>query len=103
MKKNSRCNLDPIDVSPDDQIDTSDIPEITAKQFESAVRGMFAPNDKIEVGLGQSKKLYSIVFEREANGRWIAELPDSPGVMAYGKTKVEAKIAVTTVFLRTRT
>ena len=26
-------------------------------------------------------------IEREAGGRWIAEVPDLPGVMAYGKTR----------------
>ena len=28
--------------------------------------------------------------EREADGRWIAEIPDLPGVMSYGKTRKEA-------------
>jgi predicted RNase H-like HicB family nuclease len=28
--------------------------------------------------------------EREDDGRWIAEIPDLPGVMTYGKTREEA-------------
>ena len=31
-----------------------------------------------------------IEVEREEDGRWIAEVSDLPGVMAYGKTKPEA-------------
>ena len=31
-----------------------------------------------------------IEIERETDGRWIAEVPDLPRVMAYGKTRKEA-------------
>lgn len=31
-----------------------------------------------------------VEIEREENGRWIAEVPDLPGVMAYGQTRDEA-------------
>lgn len=31
-----------------------------------------------------------IEVEREADGRWLAEIPDLPGVMAYGSTQAEA-------------
>lgn len=31
-----------------------------------------------------------IEIEREADGRWIAEVPDIPGVMAYGATRHDA-------------
>jgi predicted RNase H-like HicB family nuclease len=33
---------------------------------------------------------YSIEIEREDDGRWIAEIPALPGVMAYGKTRRQA-------------
>ncbi len=33
---------------------------------------------------------HSIEFERESGGRWIAEIPEMPGVMAYGWTREEA-------------
>ena len=29
-------------------------------------------------------------IEQEADGRWIAEVPDLPGVMSYGQTRQEA-------------
>jgi predicted RNase H-like HicB family nuclease len=31
-----------------------------------------------------------IETEREEDGRWIAEIPDLPGVMAYGRSRREA-------------
>jgi predicted RNase H-like HicB family nuclease len=31
-----------------------------------------------------------IEVEREDDGRWIAEIPDLPGVMSYGQTRKEA-------------
>ena len=31
-----------------------------------------------------------IEIEREQDGRWIAELPELPGVLAYGKTRKDA-------------
>ncbi|MGO8703017.1 MAG: type II toxin-antitoxin system HicB family antitoxin [Candidatus Brocadiia bacterium] len=34
--------------------------------------------------------MMKIEIERETDGRWIAEVPDMPGVMAYGKTRKEA-------------
>ena len=42
----------------------------------------------------------SIEFEREEDGRWLAEIPELPGVMAYGATKPDAEIAVTALALR---
>ena len=32
----------------------------------------------------------SIEIEQEDDGRWIAEVPDLPGVMVYGATRDEA-------------
>jgi predicted RNase H-like HicB family nuclease len=39
---------------------------------------------------------FAIEFEQEDDGRWIAEIPSLPGVMAYGITKwdVESKVEV---------
>lgn len=31
-----------------------------------------------------------IEIEREEDGRWIAEIPDLPGVMVYGTSRAEA-------------
>ncbi len=33
----------------------------------------------------------SIEFEREEDGRWIAEIPELPGVMVYGASQEEAR------------
>jgi predicted RNase H-like HicB family nuclease len=41
-----------------------------------------------------------IEIEKEENGRWIAEVPDLPGVMAYGQTKDEAIRKVEALALR---
>jgi predicted RNase H-like HicB family nuclease len=36
----------------------------------------------------------TIETEREADGRWIAEVSKLPGVIAYGMTEVEARARV---------
>jgi predicted RNase H-like HicB family nuclease len=41
-----------------------------------------------------------IEIEREEDGRWIAEVPDLCGVMAYGKTRKEAVAKVEALALR---
>ena len=43
---------------------------------------------------------FQIEIEREEDGRWIAEIPNLPGVMAYGKTKQEAVRTVRALALR---
>ena len=35
-----------------------------------------------------------IQFDRETDGRWIAEVPELPGVLAYGETRDAAGRAV---------
>ena len=42
-----------------------------------------------------------IEFEREEDGRWIAEIEALPGVMAYGATRAEARGRVEALALRT--
>ena len=34
---------------------------------------------------------YTLECEREDDGRYVAEVPELPGVLAYGKTADEAK------------
>ncbi len=43
---------------------------------------------------------YSIEFEQEQDGRWIAEIPSLPGVLAYGSTRLEAESKVEALALR---
>jgi predicted RNase H-like HicB family nuclease len=33
---------------------------------------------------------FSLEFEQEVDGRWIAEVPELPGVLAYGETRMQA-------------
>lgn len=42
-----------------------------------------------------------IIFDRETDGRFIAEVPSLPGALAYGATKAEAKRKVSAIALRT--
>jgi predicted RNase H-like HicB family nuclease len=34
--------------------------------------------------------MYAVETEQEVDGRWIAEVPELPGVLAYGQTREEA-------------
>jgi predicted RNase H-like HicB family nuclease len=43
---------------------------------------------------------FCIEFEQETDGRWLADIPSLPGVMAYGKTKEDAEVNVTALALR---
>ena len=44
--------------------------------------------------------VFKIELDREADGRWIAEIPDLPGVMVYGGTRQEAIARVQALALR---
>ena len=35
-------------------------------------------------------RMYAVETEQEADGRWIAEVPELPGVLTYGQTRDEA-------------
>jgi predicted RNase H-like HicB family nuclease len=41
-----------------------------------------------------------IELEQEVDGRWLAEIPDLPGVLAYGATRDEAGAAARALALR---
>jgi predicted RNase H-like HicB family nuclease len=43
---------------------------------------------------------FHIEIEEEADGRWIAEVTDLPGVMAYGATRPDAVAKVQALALR---
>ena len=42
----------------------------------------------------------TVEIEREEGGRWIAEVPALPGVLAYGATEAEALASVQALALR---
>ncbi|HLZ12917.1 MAG TPA: hypothetical protein VKP58_10035 [Candidatus Acidoferrum sp.] len=44
--------------------------------------------------------VYKVETELEADGRWIAEIVDVPGVMAYGATENEAMASAQALALR---
>ena len=41
-----------------------------------------------------------VEIEQESDGRWIAEIPDLPGVLAYGESRAAAVAKVETLALR---
>ena len=43
---------------------------------------------------------YSIELEQEQDGRWIAEIPSLPGVLAYGSSRSDAESKVEALALR---
>jgi len=42
----------------------------------------------------------TIELDREEDGRWLTEIPELPGVMAYGSTREEAVARVKALALR---
>ncbi len=44
---------------------------------------------------------FTIEVDREEDGRWIAEVPEVPGALAYGDTKDEAEARAEAIALRT--
>ena len=43
---------------------------------------------------------FTIEHEQESDGRWLAEVPELPGVMAYGTTSMEAMSKAEVLALR---
>jgi predicted RNase H-like HicB family nuclease len=43
---------------------------------------------------------FNIEYEQEVDGRWLAEVPQLPGVLAYGATAEEAMAKVEVLALR---
>ena len=43
---------------------------------------------------------FHVGFDREEDGRWIADIPELPGVMAYGASQEEAKANAEALALR---
>ena len=49
---------------------------------------------------GSQELQFNIETDRETDGRWIAEIPEIPGALAYGKTQEEAKANAYALALR---
>jgi len=43
---------------------------------------------------------FAVEIEKEKDGRWIAEIPQIPGAMAYGRTRAQAVSRVEALALR---
>ena len=43
---------------------------------------------------------FKVDYEQEEDGRWLADIPELPGVMAYGATKRDAEVAAVALALR---
>lgn len=50
--------------------------------------------------MGMSHFVYKVETELEADGRWIAEVVELPGVLAYGTTEKEAVVSAQALALR---
>ncbi len=46
------------------------------------------------------RERFTIKFDREADGRWIAEVPQLPGVIVYGASKQDARVKAQALALR---
>jgi predicted RNase H-like HicB family nuclease len=47
-----------------------------------------------------SDEQFKVKFDKEKDGRWIAEIPELPGVLVYGATKSEAEFRAVALALR---
>ena len=60
----------------------------------------FAPDPEIYKFDSLKARCMKVEIEREDDGRWIAEVPDLPGVMAYGEGREDAIAKVEALALR---
>jgi predicted RNase H-like HicB family nuclease len=70
-----------------------------ASQLIAAVLRTFSENRARIDPLGVHLR-FKVEFEQEEDGRWIAEVPDLPGVLAYGADRAEAQARVQALALR---
>lgn len=49
----------------------------------------------------KNRPALTVEFDREEDGRWIAEVPELPGVLAYGTTRQAALRKIYATALRT--
>jgi predicted RNase H-like HicB family nuclease len=50
--------------------------------------------------LGRERMRMQVEFEREEDGRWIAEIPAIPGALCYAPSQKEAAVKVVALALR---
>ena len=49
---------------------------------------------------GNERMCLSVILDREDDGRWVAEIPELPGVLVYGQTEDDAITKVKALGLR---
>jgi len=47
-----------------------------------------------------NERVFTIETEQETDGRWIAEIPELPGVMVYGDSQEQAQVKVKALAFR---
>jgi predicted RNase H-like HicB family nuclease len=55
----------------------------------------------LQTAKGITTLRFSVEVDREEDGRWIAEIPEVPGALAYGQTQDEAVAKAYAIALRT--
>src|ERR1700733_9235526 len=70
----------------------------SSRTRRTACAGSGSDDDRVDlVTTGDSRRFlmeFEIIFDREEDGRWIAEIASLPGVLAYGGTQLEAQSKV---------
>ena len=62
----------------------------SATRANDAERWMAKHNGRKIAAIAEVPMNFTIEHEREEDGRWLAEVPELPGVLAYGATANEA-------------
>jgi predicted RNase H-like HicB family nuclease len=62
--------------------------------------GIYDPFQVLRKGVRFVHMKFRVEIEQEEDGRWIAEVIDLPGVLAYGNTSEEAQAKVQALALR---
>lgn len=63
--------------------------------------GILGSNEVITIRRGEKEGMrLTLETDREDDGRWIAEVPELPGVLAYGATQEEAMTKAEALALR---
>lgn len=59
------------------------------------------PRQLFACEVGDERSTFTVEYEREDDGRWLAEILELPGVLAYGETSDEAIAKAQALALRT--
>jgi predicted RNase H-like HicB family nuclease len=72
-------------------LDKPALPEITSIEIRWSLVKNFGGAYSLYIATRQGDGMdFVLEFDQEADERWIAEIPELPGVMAYGATRMQA-------------